>query len=128
MIPGIIRNGTVEPKEIEDLRAAVGWDRSEGTYKDVLRRHYAYYVARVDDIGLAGYVPVPIHDCATRINKVSTLFEADQETAGFGEFLGAISGQGTLNAGMDVDSLIDRTAAYFPVMRFILDVVCARSM
>ena len=58
MIPRIIKNGTVEPKEIEDLRAAVGWDRSEGTYKDVLRRHYAYYVARDDDIGLVGYVSV----------------------------------------------------------------------
>ena len=56
--PVIIKNGTVEPKEIEGLRAAVGWDRSEGTYEHVLQRHYAYYTVRADDGTLVGYVSV----------------------------------------------------------------------
>ena len=58
MRPSIVRDGPVVPKEIEELRVAVGWDRSEGTYADVLRRHYAYYTARADDGSLVGYVSV----------------------------------------------------------------------
>lgn len=54
----ILKNGIVEPKEIEDLREAVGWDRSEGIYEHVLQRHYAYYTARSANGKLIGYVSV----------------------------------------------------------------------
>lgn len=54
----IIRNGQVTPKEIEDLRALVGWDRSEGIYEKVLQEHFVYYTARNDDSNLIGYMSV----------------------------------------------------------------------
>ena len=54
----IIRDSIVEPKEIEDLREAAGWDRSEDTYQDILDRHYTYYTARNEDGRLIGYMSV----------------------------------------------------------------------
>ena len=54
----IVRNGSVEPTEIEDLREAVGWDRCEGTYESILNRHYAYYTVRAQDGSLIGYMSV----------------------------------------------------------------------
>ncbi|MFC1533244.1 GNAT family N-acetyltransferase [Thermodesulfobacteriota bacterium] len=54
----ITRDGQVTPKEIEDLRAVIGWDRCEGTYESILCKHFAYYIARADDYGLIGYVSV----------------------------------------------------------------------
>ncbi len=58
MSPEITRDGRVDPKEIEDLRAAVGWDRCEGTYSSILKRHYAYYTVRAEDGRLIGYMSV----------------------------------------------------------------------
>ena len=54
----IVRNGNVEPAEIEDLREAVGWERCEGTYASILHRHYTYYTVRAQDGSLIGYVSV----------------------------------------------------------------------
>jgi N-acetylglutamate synthase-like GNAT family acetyltransferase len=54
----ILRDGPVEPNEIADLRQAVGWDRSEGTYEKTLPRHYAHYTARGTDNRLVGYMSV----------------------------------------------------------------------
>ena len=54
----IVRNGNVEPTEIEDLREAVGWERCEGTYASILNRHHAYYTVRAQDGSLIGYVSV----------------------------------------------------------------------
>jgi len=54
----ITRDGPVEPKEIEDLREAVGWDRSEGTYQRVLGRHYAHYTVRDLNDSLVAYMSV----------------------------------------------------------------------
>ena len=54
----ITRQGPVEPQEIEDLRAEVGWDRSRETYGEILKRHFAYYTARDADGRLIGYVSV----------------------------------------------------------------------
>lgn len=54
----ITRDGPIEPKEIEDLREAVGWDRSEGTYRQVLDRHYAYYTVRDRNGNLVAYMSV----------------------------------------------------------------------
>ena len=56
--PQIVRDGPVAPVEIEDLRAAVGWGRCEGTYEQILQRHYAYYTTRQADGALVGYVSV----------------------------------------------------------------------
>jgi len=58
MAPEIIRDGPVSPVEIEDLRAAVGWDRSAGTYEQILQRHFAHYTARAEDGRLIAYVSV----------------------------------------------------------------------
>jgi GNAT superfamily N-acetyltransferase len=58
MKPEITKDGPVDPREIENLRVAVGWDRSVGTYDQLLPRRYAYYIARGDDNGLVGYVSV----------------------------------------------------------------------
>ena len=54
----ITRDGQVEPKEIEDLREAVGWDRSEGHYEQVLTTHYTYYTMRNQDGLLVAYMSV----------------------------------------------------------------------
>jgi ribosomal protein S18 acetylase RimI-like enzyme len=54
----IIREAIVDPKEIEDLRESVGWDRSEGTYQEILNRHYTYYTVRNEDDQLIGYMSV----------------------------------------------------------------------
>jgi hypothetical protein len=54
MKPEIIKDGPVDPREIENLRVVVGWDRCEGTYEHILPRRYAYYIARGDDNGLVG--------------------------------------------------------------------------
>jgi len=58
MEPTITRDGPVAPAEVESLRAAVGWDLSEGTYETVLHRHYAHYAARSGGSQLVGYVSV----------------------------------------------------------------------
>ena len=36
-----VRDGPVEAREIEELRTAVGWDRCEGTYEEILKRNWA---------------------------------------------------------------------------------------
>ena len=54
----ITRDAPVDPKEIEDLREAVGWDRSEGTYKEILTRHCTYYTVRNQDGLLVAYISV----------------------------------------------------------------------
>lgn len=58
MNPEVVRDAPVEPKEIEDLRAQVGWDRCEGTYEQVLKRHYAHYTARDESGRLVAYMSV----------------------------------------------------------------------
>ena len=54
----IIKEAIVEPKEIEDLRETVGWDRSEGTYQEILNLHYTYYTVRNQNGRLIGYMSV----------------------------------------------------------------------
>lgn len=54
----IVRDGPVLPKEIANLRHAVGWDRSEGTYGRTLPRHFAHYTVRGAEDGLVGYMSV----------------------------------------------------------------------
>lgn len=56
--PQIIRDGPIEPEEIEDLRQSVGWERTGGTYTEVLRRHFVNYTVRDEAGGLIGYVSV----------------------------------------------------------------------
>ena len=55
---GISRDGAVKPTEIEELRAAVGWDRAEGTYARILLEHYTYYTARSQGGRLIGFVSI----------------------------------------------------------------------
>ncbi|TFG67093.1 MAG: N-acetyltransferase [Anaerolineales bacterium] len=54
----IVLHGQVEPEEIERLRASVGWERTGGTYAEVLQRHFATYTVRDDTGELIGYVSV----------------------------------------------------------------------
>ena len=54
----VIRAAKVEPKEIEDLREIVGWDRSEGTYQEVLNRYFTYYIVRNRKDQLVGYMSI----------------------------------------------------------------------
>ena len=54
----ITRDAPVAPQEIGDLREAVGWDRSEGTYKEILARHYAHYTMRNREGLLVAYMSV----------------------------------------------------------------------
>lgn len=56
--PEIVRDGPVEPVEIEALRAAVGWDAGEGRYAEILKRHFTYYTVRAEDGRLIGYVSI----------------------------------------------------------------------
>lgn len=54
----IVRDGSVQAKEIADLRQTVGWDRSEDTYDRSIPKHYAHYTARDKDNRLLGYMSV----------------------------------------------------------------------
>ncbi len=53
--------------------------------------------------------------------KVITIFESNQDIDAFKELLSGISNRGSLNAQFTVDSFIDLTITYSPVMRFTLD-------
>ena len=54
----IKRDAPIEPKEIEDLRETVGWERSEGTYEEIINRLYTYYTVRNEHDRLVGYMSV----------------------------------------------------------------------
>ena len=57
----IVLNLPLEPHEVPDLRAAVGWDRADGDYPGLLTRVLCWAGAR-DDAGLLvafGYVAAP---------------------------------------------------------------------
>lgn len=49
----IKRNDVVTATEIEDLRAAVGWERLENKYDKILANSYAHFTVRDDDRLLA---------------------------------------------------------------------------
>ncbi len=54
----ITRDGLIVPKEIEDLRETVGWDKSEGNYEQILVRNYTYYTVRNEEGLLCAYLSV----------------------------------------------------------------------
>ena len=54
----VIRNGPVEPREIEDLRRAVGWDITPGQCGRALARSFAHYSVRDGDGLLIGYLSI----------------------------------------------------------------------
>jgi GNAT superfamily N-acetyltransferase len=51
------RNDVVTAKEIEDLRAAVGWERLENKYDKILANSYAHFTVR-EDCQLLAFVNV----------------------------------------------------------------------
>jgi len=53
----INKNNSVDPLEIEDLREAIGWDRSENTYDKILPELFSYYTCRKENY-LIGYLSV----------------------------------------------------------------------
>jgi GNAT superfamily N-acetyltransferase len=83
---GIFRNGGVYPIEIEDLREAVGWDRSEGTYEEILCRHYAYYTVRAGDDRLFGYMSV-LSDGISDAFLIDLMVHPDHRNRGIGRKL-----------------------------------------
>ena len=54
----IVRDGPVDPKEMDDLRQAVGWDRSDGDLDKVLARAFAHYTVRDEHGRLVAYMSV----------------------------------------------------------------------
>ena len=86
MNPEIIRDGPVTPAEIEDLRAAVGWDRSEGTYAQILQRHFAYYTVRGEDGQLIAYVSI-ISDGIADAFLMDLMVHPDHQRTGIGKAL-----------------------------------------
>ena len=76
--PQIKRNEVVTAKEIEDLRASVGWDRFENKYDKILANSYAHFTVREasqllafvnvisDGIGDAFLVDLMVHPSAQR--------------------------------------------------------------
>ena len=86
MEPEISKDGPVHAGEIEELRAAVGWDRSEGIYQHVLHRHYAYYTARGEDGSLVGYVSV-LSDGIADAFLLDLMVHPEYQRAGLGSRL-----------------------------------------
>lgn len=82
----ILKNGPVNPKEIEDLREAVGWDRSGETYARILQQHYAYYTARSVNGKLVGYVSV-LSDGITNAFLLDLMVHSDHQRTGLGSHL-----------------------------------------
>lgn len=76
--PQIKRNEVVTAREIEDLRASVGWDRFENKYDGILTKSYAHFTVREasqllafvnvisDGIGDAFLVDLMVHPSAQR--------------------------------------------------------------
>ena len=84
MNPEIMHQGPVRPREIEDLRETVGWDRSEGTYRDILKRHYAYYTVREADGRLIGYLSV-LSDGISNAFLLDLMVHPDYQRQGIGK-------------------------------------------
>ena len=86
MNPEVIRDAAVEPNEIEDLREQVGWDRSEGTYRHVLGRHYARYTARDEAGRLVAYMSV-LSDGIADAFLLDLMVHPEHQQAGLGSRL-----------------------------------------
>ena len=54
----VLRNANIYGKQIEDLRAVVGWDRMDGYYDRILARSYAHFSISDDDGSLIAFVNV----------------------------------------------------------------------
>ena len=53
----VMRQADIPPRAVQDLREAVGWDRSEGTTARVLAQSYAHF-SITDASGLVGFLRV----------------------------------------------------------------------
>lgn len=73
----------MEPREIEDLRVEVGWDRSSGTYATTLKRHLAWFTARDEGGRLIGYVSL-MSDGISDALLVDLMVHPDHRHAGIG--------------------------------------------
>lgn len=82
----INRNGPVEPREIEALREAVGWDRGEGIYETILQRHYTYYTVRMNNADLIGYMSV-LSDGVSDAFLLDLMIHPQAQRKGIGERL-----------------------------------------
>lgn len=82
----ILKNSPLDPGEIEGLRDAVGWDRSEGIYEQVLKRYYAYYSIRLISGKLVGYLSV-LSDGITDAFLLDLMVHPDFRGTGMGRQL-----------------------------------------
>lgn len=80
-----IRNGKVDPIEIENLREAVGWDRQEGKYTKILAKSYAYYTVRNNE-ELIGFMNI-ISDGIADAFLVDLMVHPDFQNKGIGSSL-----------------------------------------
>ena len=76
----------VRPDEIESLRAAVGWDRMEGTYGRILPKLYAYYSVRKSSGDLVGFLSV-LSDGVADAFLIDLMVHPDHQKRGIGSAL-----------------------------------------
>ncbi len=81
----VLKNSTVYPYEIASLREAVGWDRSEGIYGQILKRQYAYYTVHIDS-RLVGYLSV-LSDGVADAFLLDLMVHPDYQRIGIGSSL-----------------------------------------
>ena len=95
----IDRQAPVTPKEIEDLRAAVGWDRCEGTHGQILKRHFAYYTIRDEDGLLIAYTSV-LSDGIADALLLDLVVHPDHQGKGLGKAIVSRAIQDIKDAGI----------------------------
>ncbi len=82
----VLRNANLNGKQIEDLRAAVGWDRMDGYYDRILARSYAHFSVHVEDGSLIAFVNV-ISDGIGDAFLVDLIVHPDDQGKGIGKAL-----------------------------------------
>ena len=81
----IRRDAPISAEEIEDLRAAVGWDRFEGKYDRILLNSYAHFTVHVGG-RLVGFLNV-ISDGIGNAFLVDLMVATDFQKQGLGSAL-----------------------------------------
>jgi ribosomal protein S18 acetylase RimI-like enzyme len=81
----VLRDGPVEPTEIEALRVAVGWDSREGTYETILERGYAHNIVR-EEGRFVGFLRI-LSDGVANAYLIDLMVHPDRQRRGIGSAL-----------------------------------------
>ncbi|HXV43256.1 MAG TPA: GNAT family N-acetyltransferase [Anaerolineae bacterium] len=81
----ILRQATLIGTQVEDLRSAVGWDRMQGKYDQILAQSYAHFSV-FDNSRLIGFVNV-ISDGVADAFLVDFMVHPDFQRRGIGKAL-----------------------------------------